>query len=242
MSLHLKRLAAPRAWHIPKKAATWVPKPLPGPHGKEESIPLGLVLRDYLKHAARAADAKRIIQAGEVLVDGKAAFSTKQVVGFMDVVTIPKNEEAYRVLFDYHGRVVLHAINAQNATWKLCRIEDKRTIEGGKFQLNLHDGRNVILKEAGQYKTGDSLKMHVPDQKIMGHYALAKGAQAFVTGGAHISETAVVEAVEVKRSPAPNLVALKTGGGVLFETIKPYVFVIGKDKAEITVPSAMGGM
>lgn len=242
MSLHLKRLASPKAWHIPKKAATWAPKPLPGPHGADESIPLGLVLRDYLKHATRASEAKRIIHAGQILLDGREAFSTKQVVGFMDVVSIPKNEEHYRVLFDYHGRVILHAVSAQNATWKLCRIEDKRTVDGGKFQLNLHDGRNVLLKDAAQYKTGDSIKLHVPDQKIMGHYAFAKGSQAVITGGAHISESAMIESVEVTRSPKPNLVALKSPGGEGFTTIKPYVFVIGKEKAEITMPSAMGGM
>ncbi len=236
MSLHLKRLAAPRAWHVPKKAAVWVTKPIPGPHGQDESIPIGLVLRDYLKMCDRAAEAKRIVQNGDVLVDGKAAFSPKQAVGFMDVLSIPKVDESYRVLFDYHGRVVLHPVAAAQAAWKLCRVEGKTTIAGGKTQVNLHDGRNFIVKEANAYKSGDSVKLHVPDQKVMGHFPLAAGATAFVTGGAHIAQSASVVSVEKTLGSAPNLVHLKAGE-TAFTTIKPYVFVIGKDRPEITVPT-----
>lgn len=239
MSLHIKRLASPPAWHIPKKAAVWAPKPLPGPHGEDESIPLLLVLRDYLKVCARAAEAKRIIAAKEVLVDGAPAFNPKQAVGFMDVVSLPKLGQSYRVFFDHHGRVILHEVNASNAAWKLCRVENKTTITGGKTQVNLHDGRNFIVKEANAYKTGDSVKLHVPDQKVMGHYALAKGSVAIITGGAHIGQVATVQDIEVTRSPQPNLVSLKAGESG-FSTVKPYVFVIGKDKPEITLPSAGG--
>jgi len=68
---HLKRLAAPEFWPIPKKKYTWVFSPSPGPHKKEECIPLAIVVRDILKLAETGKEAKRIIKAGEVIVDGK---------------------------------------------------------------------------------------------------------------------------------------------------------------------------
>lgn len=240
MSLHLKRLAAPRAWHIPKKAFVWAVKPRPGPHSSDESVPLGLVLRDYLKLCDRAVEAKRIIAQGDVLVDGRKARSMKQVVGFMDVVQVPKTEVQYRIFYDHHGRIILHPIDAKNVAWKLCRVEGKTTVAGGKTQINLHDGRNLIVKEANLYKTGDTLRVHVPEQKVQGHYPFAKGSVAIVTGGAHIGEVATVESIEVTRSPKPNLVTLKTESGHTFTTIKDYVFVIGKERAEIAVPTSGG--
>lgn len=239
MSLHMKRLAAPRAWHIKKKQAVWVLKPLPGAHGEEESVPLGVVLRDYLGLVDRMGEARRIIGNRDVLVDGKPAFSPKQAVGFMDVISIPKNEEQYRVVFDTHGRLIVHPISAAASSWKLCRVENKTTVPGGKTQVNLHDGRNILVKEAGLYKTGDTLKVHVPDQKVMGHFPLGENHVAVITGGAHIGQVATVRDVQVTRGPQENLVTLQAGGEP-FSTIKPYVFVVGKDKSEVSLPTAGG--
>ncbi|MHB8604262.1 MAG: 30S ribosomal protein S4e [Thermoplasmatota archaeon] len=236
MSLHLKRLAAPKAWHIAKKTSTWVPKPIPGPHAAAASLPLAVVLRDYLHLCDTAREARKLIQDGNVLVDGKPAFSLKQVAGLMDVISIPKNEAYYRVVLDKHGRIVLAEITAAAAQWKLSRIEGKTTIAGGVTQLNLHDGRNVLVKDAKAYRTGDVLKLHLPDQKQIAHFSLAKGAPVLITGGSHISESANVGSVEVTRSPRPNLVHLTAAGGE-FTTIKEYVFVVGKEKAEVTLPA-----
>lgn len=234
MSLHMKRLASPRAWKIAKKGSTWVPKPIAGAHAIEKSVPLGVVLRDYLKIVDTMTEAKRIVGNREVVVDGRVATSHKTPVGLMDVVTIPKMEKNYRVVLDSHGRVVLSEIPAAQAGWKLCRVQNKTVISGGRIQLNLHDGRNVIVKET-TYKTGDSLKLAIPEQKVLGHYAFAKGMTAFITGGAHVGEFAKVEAQEVIRSPGKNLVSLMSGS-TPYSTVKPYVFLVGKDKPEIALP------
>ena len=49
MSKHLKRLKAPRALTIHRKERKWTVRANPGPHPLEKSIPLGIVIRDYLK-------------------------------------------------------------------------------------------------------------------------------------------------------------------------------------------------
>lgn len=234
MSLHLKRLASPRAWKIPKKSSTWVPKPIAGKHSAEHSIPLGVALRDYLGVVDTMTEAKRVIGNREILVDGRVATSHKVPVGLMDVVSVPKLQKHYRSVIDKHGRVALAEIGAQQATWKLCRVQDKTVVSGGRLQLNLHDGRNVIVKEKN-FKTGDVVKLAIPTQEIKGHYAFGQGMTALITGGAHVGEFAKVGTEETIRSPRPNLVNL-TSGSDTYSTVKPYVFLVGKDKPEISLP------
>lgn len=234
MSNHMKRLAMPRAWKIHKKASTWVPKPAPGKHAADKSIPLGLVLRDYLGLVDSMTEAKRVIGNRDILVDGRTAGSHKTVVGLMDVVSIPKMDKHYRIVLDHHGRIAVAEIPAGQATWKLCRVENKTTITGGKLQLNLHDGRNVLVKES-KYKTGDVVKVQIPEQEIVGHYVFGQGVTALITGGSHVGELATIEGSDVIRSPRPNLVNLKAGANG-FSTIREYVFVVGNEKAEIKLP------
>ncbi len=234
MSKHMKRLASPRAWKISKKAHTWVPKPAPGAHAAKNSLPLGIVLRDFLGVVDTMTEARRTIGNRDVLIDGRPAPSHKAVAGLMDIVSLPKLEKSYRVVLDHHGRIALTEVPAAQAAWKFCRIENKTTVKGGKTQLNLHDGRCMLVKETN-YKTGDVVKMSIPDQKIVAHYAFGKGMTAFITGGSHVGEFATVEDIETIRSPRPNLVALKSGQAP-FSTIRHYVFLVGKDKAEIVLP------
>src|SRR5439155_21968016 len=103
-------------------------------------------------------------------------------VASMDVLTLHQTKAHYRMLVDTRRRMSLVGIEAGDATWKLCRVEDKTTVRGGKTQVNLHDGRNVVLAK-DDYKTGTTLKMHVAGQKVVEHYELGKGAQVPVTAG-----------------------------------------------------------
>ncbi|MEA3190654.1 MAG: small subunit ribosomal protein S4e [Thermoplasmata archaeon] len=232
MSKHMKRLAAPRSWVLPRKTNVYTTKPSPGGHPVERALPLATVLRDYLKLAETGREARRVIGAGEVQVDGRVVKDAKFAVGFMDVVFVPKVGKAWRVMVDEKARLRLSPIDAKNANWKLAQINDKTTIKGGATQLNLHDGRNLLVKK-DDYKTGDVLKMELPSQKILGHFPLNAGAQVFITDGRHAGEIAPVKAIEVTRSHKPNLVHLQ-GNDATFTTIKPYAFPIG-DKANLPV-------
>ena len=179
---HLKRYKAPKSWPIHPKEDTWTVKPSAGSHAIIDSIPLTLVIRDILKLADNAREAKRIINSGNVLVDGRIVKDYKFPVGFMDIVEIPKTGESYRVLLDRKGRLQLDSIDDNNS--KLCKIVNKTTIKGGKTQLNLHDGKNVIIDE-DDYSVGDVISLKVPEQEINEAFALAEGATVLVTGGKH---------------------------------------------------------
>ena len=53
-SNHLKRLAMPRSWPLPRKTTVWVTRPTPGAHALELCMPVTLVIRDVLGLAKTA--------------------------------------------------------------------------------------------------------------------------------------------------------------------------------------------
>jgi len=233
MSKHMKRLNAPRALKIHRKEKTWTVRPAPGPHPIEESIPIGLIVRDYLHLADTQKEAKRIISSGEILVDGKIRKDYQFPCGLMDVVSIPKIKKDYRILFDKRGKLTFVEIQSKDATWKLCRIENKTIIKGKQIQLNLHDGQNTIIKK-DEYKTGDVLKINFKDKKIIETFKFDKGTVSMIIGGSHIGEIANIEDTEIITSSKPNLAKMK--GTSSFSTLQEYVFPIGKNKPIIEIP------
>lgn len=233
MTHHLKRLNAPRALRLHRKEATWTVKASPGPHPIDRAIPLGLVVRDYLKLCDTQREAKRILSSGEVTVDGVIRKSHKFPVGLMDVITIPKMKKQYRVLYDQRGKLTLVPISSQEATWKLCRIEGKTIVKGNKTQLNLHDGNNKLV-DKDEYHTGDVLKISFEDKKINEVYPRETGVISLIIGGSHIGELATIQSFEIIRSSKPNVAKMK--GKNEFMTLQQYVFPIGKTKPVITVP------
>jgi small subunit ribosomal protein S4e len=233
MKKHLKRLPAPRSWALSRKTAFWVTRPSPGPHPLERCVPIGLILRDMLRVCDTAREARHILNTRAVLVDGRPVVNPKFPVGLMDVVSLSEVKAHYRMLVNRRGRMALVPLGDGEAAWKLCRIEDKTTVRGGKTQLNLHDGRNLVLPKDA-YKAGTSLKIAVPAQKVLGHFELAAGMVAFVSGGKHVGEIAHVLEVHRTRNPRANIVTFKEG----FSTDIDKVFVIGKETPEVHVPEA----
>lgn len=231
---HLKRFKAPKHWPIHPKENKWTTKPNAGPHAIEESLPLLLIIRDILGVADNAREAKRVINNGEILVDGRVRKDYKFPVGFMDVIEIPKSESVYRILPDEKGRLILHKITAENKEFKLCKIVDKTTIKGGKTQLNLHDGRNCLVE--GEYKAGDVVVLKVPDQDVSERIVFEEGTIGLITGGKHTGEIGRIKEINITKSSMPNTVEMETENKKVFLTLKDYVFVIGKEEAVITLP------
>jgi len=229
----MKRLTAPRSWPIPRKTEHWIAAPSPGPHSVEMSMPVLVVMRDMLHLCDTAVEARRILSSGDIFVDGRIVKSRKFPVGLMDVLSIPKLNQHYRMLLDRRGKFELAKIPQGKEQWKLCRIESKTTVKDAKTQLGLHDGRSIIV-DSDTYKTGDVLKIEVPTQKILDTYKLTKGSIAMIISGAHAGQTAVIEDYIVTRTPDPNIVRFKDGTS----TVKDNVFVVGSKVPEIELPEA----
>jgi small subunit ribosomal protein S4e len=221
---------------VPRKGTKWVQRPAPGPHAQDESIPLVLVLRDLRRVAASAREARLLLRSGQVKVDGKVAKDPARGIGLMDTVSLAAPlDEHFRLLKDRRGKLILVAIPSTEADTKIGRIRFKHTVRDGKVEVTLHDGRNLLAPASTPWKVGDSLKLKVPEQKVLTHLKLGSGQLAFVAGGTHVGEVARVDRVEVRNSPQPNRVHFKEG----FATIKEYVYVIGEQTSQIQLPEGV---
>ena len=235
---HLKRLAAPTQWYIPRKVHKWAVRPRPGPHSMKTSIPLLYIVRDYLGYAKTAREARKILNEGKVLVDGKVRKDYKFPVGIMDVISIPETGEHYRVLPNRIGKLILHPISEKEANIKPLRISNKRMVKGAKVQLNLHDGSNhlVTMEEKDKYMTSYTVLMKIPEREVIEVIPFEVGAYVFVTQGKNVARKGKV--VEVRQFPMgwPDVVTIEDENGELFDTLKEYAFVVGKEKPEISLP------
>lgn len=233
MSDHMKRLAAPRTWPLKRKVSVWATKQSPGAHSVESSMPAVLILRDMIGVCDTAREAKRIIGNRELIVDGKAVKNPKAPVGVMDTIVIPKMGLAFRMLLSEKGKFILVPISVDEAKVKLCRIEDKTTVKDGKFQINLSGGRNIIL-DKNDYKVGDTLKIEVPDQKVIEHYPAKSGAKVLIVKGSQSGKIKTVKDLIVVKGSGENIVVFDDGT----ETTNCNIFVVGERKVEITMPEA----
>ncbi|AEA46984.1 30S ribosomal protein S4e [Archaeoglobus veneficus] len=220
--MHQKRLSAPKTIKVPRKIKKWLVKTAPGPHNKN-AVPLLVIVRDFLGLADTAREARRVIAAGEILVDGRPRKDYKFPVGLFDVISIPKLGKSYRILFDDKGRYIPKEIGDDKL--KLYKIVNKTIVKGGKVQLNLFDGTNILADNT--YKTKDSVLLELPEKKIVDHLKFEEGALVMIVGGTHAGEIGRIKEYKVVRGSAPNLVTIESEKGVI-TTIEDHVFVVGK--------------
>jgi small subunit ribosomal protein S4e len=151
----------------------------------------------------------------------------------MDIIEIPGVKERWLVLFDRQGKIKLNKLTIKRAKSKLCKIVNKTMVRGGRIQLNLHDGRNILIDpEEDVYKTKDTLLLDLKKGKIAGYIPFKEGSKALITGGRHISRIAEIKKYKIKRGSEANIVVLKDGEEE-FETIEDYVFVVGEEKLAV---------
>ncbi|MHA1338666.1 MAG: 30S ribosomal protein S4e [Promethearchaeota archaeon] len=241
---YLKRLNTNKYVHIHKKEGKYFYKPSPGPHPKDFCLPLAHLLRDILKIVQNGAEAKKVIKAGKILVDGRIRKDPKFPVGLMDVVEIPSINKVYRVIPRKRYGLDCLEIDEKEKKFKLCRIENKVTIKGGHIQLNLNDGRNIIMNVKNpkkpvedKYKTKDVLKIEIPSQKILDYYPLRENSPILVIRGKNLGMWGYVKSIEKRFGPNASVVKInvETEDGEIesHETAYAYSFVIGKTKPEI---------
>ncbi len=243
---HLKRKPAPEFWPIHRKEAVFTVRPKPGPHPISRCIPLTLIVRDILGIAKTGREARKIISQGKICVDGKIQKEDLFPTGLMDVISIPDTEKTYRVLPSQKG-LALYPVGKEEAGFKLCRIENKTTVKHGHIQLNLHDGRNMLIRvkdanhpEEDVFQTLDTLKINFSNQEIAGHFKLSEGAPAIIIDGKNRGKFGKIVAIEKRpgQKRRNTLVTIEGSSGNRFQTSMDYIFVIGDKEPHISLTEA----
>ena len=111
----MKRLYAPKQWMLDKLSGVFAPKPSPGPHKLRESLPTIIFLRNRLKYALTYTEAKKICAQRLIKIENKVRTDMTYPAGFMDVITIEKTNEYFRLIYDVKGRFAVHRITKEEA-------------------------------------------------------------------------------------------------------------------------------
>jgi len=250
---HLKRLNAPRHWMLNKLGGIYAPRPSTGPHKLRESLPLTLILRNRLKYSLTRRETIMIVMRRTVQVDGKVRTDINYPTGFMDVVSIPKTDEIFRLLYDVKGRFVLHRIQKAEASYKLCRIQkvakaNKASIGRNPFQQGqagtipyavTHDGRTLRFVDP-QIKVNDTVKIEIATGQVSRHIKFEVGNLCMVTKGANVGRVGVILAKD--RHPGSfDIVHIRDRKGNEFATRIANVFIIGEgNSVAISLPKSKG--
>lgn len=236
---HLKRLNAPKHWMLDKLSGVFAPRPSAGPHKLRECIPLIILLRNRLKYALTKREVTYILMQKLVKVDGRVRSDPNYPAGFMDVVSIEKTKENFRLLYDTKGRFILHRIDANEAGFKLCRVKSVYVGPKAVPHLTTHDGRTIRYPHPN-IKAQDSVKVDLATGKIVAHVPFEIGHLAMVTGGHNLGRIGVITSRDV-HDGAQDYIHLKDAAGHQFSTLMSNIFLLGEGtKALVTVPKRKG--
>jgi small subunit ribosomal protein S4e len=235
----VKRFNTPKYLQIKRKHGKFTVKPSPGAHPGRFSLPLLHILRDLLAVCDDFREAKKLVKRGVAKVDGRIIRDVHFPLGLMDVLTLD-DKLFYRVLPHSHYGLVLQEINEESSLFKLCRINNKTTVKGGHIQLNLHDGRNILIEvkdpeepKEDVYRRMDVLKISVPEQEILKTIELKTGAIGLIIDGLNIGNVGNIVEISKRFGPNASTVTIEDAEGNLIQTSYDYIFPLGAEKAEI---------
>lgn len=236
---HLKRLAAPKAWMLDKLGGAYAPRPSTGPHRLRECLPLVIFLRNRLKYALTGNEVLKIVKQRLIKVDGKVRTDPTYPAGFMDVVSIEKTNELFRLIYDVKGRFTIHRITPEEAKYKLCKVRRVATGPKNVPYLVTHDGRTLRYPDP-LIKVNDSVQLDISTSKIMDFIKFDSGNLCMITGGRNLGRVGTI--VSRERHPGSfDIVHVRDTTGHTFATRLHNVFIIGKGtKAYISLPRARG--
>jgi len=241
---HLKRLNAPKHWMLDKMGGTWAPRPSTGPHKLRECLPLVLVLRNRLKYALTCKEVQQILMQRLIKVDGKVRTDPNYPCGFMDVISIDKTDEHFRLLFDPKGRYVIHRLNHKNFPtenqFKLCRIAKVSVGAKNVPYVSTHDGRTVRYPDPNA-KMHDVIKVNIASGKAEDLIKFEVGATCVITRGQNQGRVGVITNRE-KHIGSFEIVHVKDSKGRAFATRINNVFCIAAkdDDMMISIPRGKG--
>jgi len=202
----LKRQLAPTFWNIRRKQSQFVLKASPGPHRKHKSYPLGIILRDVLNVANSMHEAKTIVSAGKIKVDGIERRDVKFPVGLIDVIELTTNGQCYRFVPRDSKLLVPVEIQDAEKMVKFVKVSSKITTKGGKLQYGFHDGRTVISEQP--LSVGDTCLLDFEKLTIKDIVKFEKGNLGLITSGDNAGSFGRIEDIKDGLFSLPKRVIL----------------------------------
>lgn len=237
----MKRMYAPSHWCLDKLKGVFATRPSTGPHKLRECIPLTVLLRNRLRYALSGQEAIKICRdkSANIKIDNRTRRDPRFPLGLMDVLSIPKTNENFRILYDIKGRFQPVRIEASEANFKLLKVIKKKLGKNKIPYIVTHDGRTIRYPHP-TIKKNDTIKLNLTTGEIDGVVKFENGAQVFVTGGNNIGRVGVL--MHVEHHPGSyEIVHIKDLSGNSFATRLSNIFIIGEGKKPLITLPKLGG-
>merc|ERR1712109_215219 len=146
----------------------------------------------------------------------------------VDVVSLPKTGENFRILYDVKGRFQPVSIDVKEASFKLCKVKRKVLGKNKIPYIVTHDGRTIRYPHP-DIKKNDTVKLNLETGEIDGIVKFENGSNVYVTGGNNIGRVGTL--MHVEHHPGSyEIVHIKDSQGKSFATRLSNIFVIGQGK------------
>merc|ERR1712167_174985 len=150
-----------------------------------------------------------------------------------------KSGQHFRMLLDVKGRFTLVKVDNKEATFKLCKVQQKKLGKNKIPYIVTHDGRTIRYPHP-DIKVNDSVKLNLETGEVDGVVKYENGASVFVQGGNNIGRVGILQHVE--HHPGSYEIAhVKDARGHAFATRLDNIFCIGEGKNPmISLPKKKG--
>jgi len=174
-----------------------------------------------------------------VKVDGKVRTDETYPAGFMDVISLERSGEHFRLLYDIKGRFTIHRITPEESTYKLLKVRVHQLGAKGVPHIVTHDGRTIRYPDPN-IKVNDTVKFDLVNNKIVDHVKFEPGNVVMVTGGRNMGRSGVIVHRE-RHQGGFDIFHVKDVLDREFATRLSNIFVIGEgNKPLVSLPKGKG--
>ena len=169
--MHRARQSMPKTWILKKKGAKYI-----SANGNSETLPLFILIRDFIGEIENRSGVKKIIKESEVKVNNKQVHDNKFPIRLNDIVEI--NKKYYVLLLGENKKIQVKEIK-ENHDKITLKVIGKILRKDKKVQINCSNGRNYLVsdKESEKIHTGDSVIINLKDKKIAESLPLKENAK-----------------------------------------------------------------
>lgn len=184
--MHAKRQTMEKSWPLPRKGTKYIVVPS---HEHKNGIPITIILRDMMKLAKNRREVQKILAANQIIVNGekvkKANFSILPFEPFQI------GNKKYELTFSEKGDF---EIGESRSEERILKVVGKKILKGGKIQLNLIYGKNIITTE--KINAGSSVV--ILNQKIIRVIPMETEREVIIFSGKHRGKKGAMKNVKNK--------------------------------------------
>lgn len=220
---HMKRLSAPQTWKTERKTKPFITRPNPGSHSYDLCVSINTFLKEYINEVETTKEVVYLLRNTEVKINEARVYDKRRQIGLLDVLSIPEHDTHYLVSINPNGTLKPIQLEEHPGEY-FDKIQNKKTVSGGKTQYGTLLGRTIILDTA-KHPTKATIRL-TKTGSVKNVYPLKEEAPAFTFKGKHAGKTGKIQ--EIKEDE----VILETDNGTI-QTKKEYILTTGNKRASV---------